>query len=403
MMSSARDKAPARRIAIVGAGPGGLSALIALSQAGFDVRLFERQPEIKAMGGAVLLNLPVMCILRGFGVNLSNFGATANSEFRTSKGRLRFRIPFNEDAQKKAGLPGWNYGMLRSSLYARMLPLVPPGSMLPDHRFVRFSEEGETVRLHFDNGNTWDADLLIAADGNRSTVMQQVLGDLGLFHLGLQVWLGWCHADALPRDTSMIMHSSDTQFGFHPILHDGQPAWEWWMVERWQEGRAFDGDVGAYLRRRLKGWAEPVPTLVAATDMAKVFRWELYNRPLLKQWSHGRVTALGDAVHPTSPYAGYGAGMAIEDGYFLGRFLKGVDLADRAALAAALARYEEQRVDYTNHTVMMARRLGQLFHKLPWPLTTVRDALLTHARFPQQFIVTDYFKNAEREMLALEV
>ena len=52
---------------------------------------------------------------------------------------------------------------------------------------------------------------------------------------------------------------------------------------------------------------------------------------------------------------------------------------------------------------MMARRLGQLFHELPWPLTTVRDALLTHVRFPQQYIVTDYFKNAGREMLALEV
>jgi 2-polyprenyl-6-methoxyphenol hydroxylase-like FAD-dependent oxidoreductase len=403
MSNTPNDLTPKKRIAIVGAGPGGLSALIALSQAGFDVRLFERQPEIKAMGGAVLLNLPVMCILRGYGVDLEKFGATASSEFRTSKGRLRFRIPFNEDAQKKAGLPGWNYGMLRSSLYARMLPLAPQGSIMAGHRFVHFTEEGETVRLHFDNGSTWDADLLIAADGNRSTVMQQVLGDLGLFPLGLQVWLGWCHADALPRETSMIMHSSDTQFGFHPILHDGQAAWEWWMVERCPKGAPLQDDVGAYLRRRLTGWAEPVPTLMAATDMGKVFRWELFNRPLLRQWTYGRVTALGDAVHPTSPYAGYGAGMAIEDGYFLGRFLRGVDLSDRAALAAALARYEAQRVDYTNHTVLMARRLGRLFHQLPWPLTAVRDTLLTHARFPQKFIVRDYFKNAEQEMLALEV
>ncbi|MES2929905.1 MAG: FAD-dependent monooxygenase [Pseudomonadota bacterium] len=403
-MSNPQTQAAARkRIAIVGAGPGGLSALIALSQAGFDVRLFERQPEIKAMGGAVLLNLPVMCILRSYGIDLENFGATASSEFRTSKGRLRFRIPFSEDAQKKAGLPGWNYGMLRSSLYARMLPLAPAGSIIPGHRFVRFTEEGEAVRLHFENGSTWDADLLIAADGNRSPVMQQVLGDLGLFHLGLQVWLGWCHADSLPRDVSMIMHSSDTQFGFHPILHDGQPAWEWWMVERCAKDNLFQGDVGEHLQRRLKGWAEPVPTLMAATDMGKVFRWELFNRPLLKQWTYGRVTALGDAVHPTSPYAGYGAGMAIEDGYFLGRFLRGVDLSDQAALAAALARYEAQRVDYTNQTVMMARRLGKLFHQLPWPLTAVRDTLLTHTRFPQKFIVKDYFKNAEHEMLALEV
>ena len=46
-------------------------------------------------------------------------------------------------------------------------------------------------------------------------------------------------------------------------------------------------------------------------------RWEIRDRKPLKQWSKGRVTLVGDAAHPTSPYAAYGAGMSIEDGYFL--------------------------------------------------------------------------------------
>ena len=50
-------------------------------------------------------------------------------------------------------------------------------------------------------------------------------------------------------------------------------------------------------------------------------RWVLRDRKALKQWSKGRATIIGDAAHPTSLYAAYGAGMATEDGYFLGRRL----------------------------------------------------------------------------------
>uniref|UniRef100_UPI0031DB9AF5 FAD-dependent monooxygenase n=1 Tax=Streptomyces hawaiiensis TaxID=67305 RepID=UPI0031DB9AF5 len=54
----------------------------------------------------------------------------------------------------------------------------------------------------------------------------------------------------------------------------------------------------------------------------------------------GRATLVGDAAHPTFPYAGYGAGMATEDGYFIGRRLAGVDLGDYAAVRQALDAFE---------------------------------------------------------------
>lgn len=99
----------------------------------------------------------------------------------------------------------------------------------------------------------------------------------------------------------------------------------------------------------MQGWAEPLGSLVAATDFERnVYRWEIYNRKPLRSWSRGRVSFVGDAVHPVSPYAGYGMGMAIEDGFWLARSLAGVDLADRAQLAEGLARYDERRVPYTN-------------------------------------------------------
>ena len=94
----------------------------------------------------------------------------------------------------------------------------------------------------------------------------------------------------------------------------------------------------------------------------------LRDRKPLKQWSKGRVTLVGDAAHPTSPYAAYGAGMATEDGYFLGRRLAGVDLSDHAAVRAALDAFEAPRKPHTARQVQQACMLGKVFHHAPAPL-----------------------------------
>ena len=105
--------------------------------------------------------------------------------------------------------------------------------------------------------------------------------------------------------------------------------------------------------------------LIAATDPGNVQRWVLRDRKALKQWSKGRATLVGDAAHPTSPYAAYGAGMATEDGYFLGRRLAGVDLSDYAAVRAALDAFEAPRKPHTARQVQQAFILGKVFHHAP--------------------------------------
>ena len=401
---SPKGQARRQRVGIVGAGPGGLSAAIAFHRAGHEVRLFERQAEVKPLGGAVLLSLPVLSILRSYGVDIDNLGAFATTEFRDWKGRLRVRLPFNQRAEEKAGLPGWHYGMLRSAAFARMLNVLPPDIIRSNHQFTHFDERDDAVTIHFDNGESWEADLLVGADGIGSAVAKQVFGDPGLFHCGIQVWLAWCHCDGVPRDVGYISHSPNVQASYFPILHEGKPGFEWWIVEPWNEGQQFHGDVKSHLMRHLEGWVDPLPRLAAATDFERnVFRWDIYNRPPLANWSRGRVSFVGDAVHPVSPYAAYGMGMAIEDGFWLARSLEGMDLADRGALAQGLERYDAQRVAYTNKQATLARRLGYIFHRAPWPWSTLRDAVFNHTRFLERVLVKDYLKDAEDQMIALEV
>ncbi|KAI7202885.1 hypothetical protein D0869_06409 [Hortaea werneckii] len=83
---------------------------------------------------------------------------------------------------------------------------------------------------------------------------------------------------------------------------------------------------------------------------------------LREHWSKGRATLSGNAAHPTSPYATYGAEMSTCDGYFIGQCLAGLDLNEAFAVEKALQKYESKRLAHTSKQVQAAVNLGQMVH-----------------------------------------
>lgn len=222
--------------------------------------------------------------------------------------------------------------MLRSGGFAKILERVPEGVIRPNHNFIAYKElhEENEVEIEFEGGYTCRADILVAADGIRSGVARQAFGDPQLFHTGIRVYLAWCdQLPDIPPACGALYHSREHQASFFPMLHDGKAGYEWWLVEPSCDGKPLPSDIEAHVRNILGTFADPLPRFADATNFdTQVYRWEVYNRPSLKKWSAGRVVGLGDAVHPVSPYAAYGMGMAIEDGYYLARSLESVDLRD---------------------------------------------------------------------------
>jgi 6-hydroxynicotinate 3-monooxygenase len=378
------DNTAKGRIAIIGAGPAGMATALAGIRSGFEVAIYERYPEVKAAGNILNLWPPPQKVLGILGVDIHDLGAPSDpNEFRRADGHLRARIRLPKDIKDEYG--GGFIGLLRPGLYTRMMDALPEGTIRYDHELTSFTDAGDQVVLKFKDRPDETADVLVGADGIRSSVRDLLWGSQAIREQKLHLIAGYLFCDA-PDPVTIVAHNRRTQGSYSAIRHDGQSGYEWWVLEAFDPKVPFTEDLRQFALTRSKSFAGPLHSLIEQTPEENLFRWEIRDRKPLKQWSKGRVTILGDAAHPTSPYAAYGAGMSIEDGYFLSIELEKIDVNDPAQVAAALQAFEERRKKHTRQMSQLAYYNGKMFHHLPRWLAPVRDLIFDHTPLLQKVI-----------------
>ncbi|WCB93289.1 6-hydroxynicotinate 3-monooxygenase [Baekduia alba] len=373
------------RIAIVGAGPGGMATALAAHRAGFEASIYERYPEVKPAGNILNLWPPPQKVLGLIGVDTTDLGAAALTTFRRSDGHLRATVRLPDEVVAEYG--GGFIGLLRWGLYKRMLDALPPGVLKLGHEMTRFEDGGDRVVVHLADREPVEADVLVGGDGLRSAVRRQLWGDSPIRHQHLHLVGGYLYVDDPERPPdSVIAHDRSTQASYTPILHEGQWGYEWWVLEAFDPSEPFDQDLMAFSRTRAAGFSEKLRSMIDATPSENLQRWEIRDRKPLKQWSKGRVTLVGDAAHPTSPYAAYGAGMSIEDGYFLASELERIDVRDLGSVRRALQAFEDRRKPHTRRVSQQAFFTGYAFHRIPHPLRPLRDLVYDHTPMLQKVV-----------------
>ncbi|MGW0422810.1 FAD-dependent monooxygenase [Streptomyces sp. NPDC003015] len=359
---------PKVRIAIVGAGMGGLAAAAALTRAGHDVRVHEQAPTLGEVGVGMHLTPNGTRILQRWGLGdvlRAHAVQPAAMEVREwAGGTTLVRRPMGRAWTAEFGAP--YYTVHRADLHALLLGLLPPGTVRVGHRLERFTDEDDGVRLEFADGSVDEADVLIGADGVHSVVRQALHGTDAPVFTGQSAFRGLVarrNVPHLPGDTVLVWAGPDARMLLYPVRGGEQltfvavvPGGEE-RLESW----SAPGDLGT-LAAAFTGWNHDVTALVAAVRQAR--RWELYDREPLASWGRGAVTLLGDAAHPMLPHHGQGVGQAVEDAVVLAHFLGTPHTAHsdaagrRERIAEALHRYEAVRRPHTTRVQLGSREGG---------------------------------------------
>jgi 2-polyprenyl-6-methoxyphenol hydroxylase-like FAD-dependent oxidoreductase len=340
-------------ILIAGAGIGGLTLAIALKRRGVPVTILERETEMRPAGSGLALSPNAMVALGQLGVaeSVERAGAAiAKSAILDSSGRP-LGAEFNvAQLAKELGAP--IVALHRARLHDALLHAVDPGTVRTGVSAVRYECTADHVTVYCSDGTVMQADLLVGADGLRSAIRAQMIGDGEPVYAGYTSWRGVTPAGAVPKPARMSESwGRGERFG---IVEIGADQIYWFAVANAPRG-GRDEDVKRELLARFGGWHSPIATVIERTPAAAILRTDISDRRPITRWHDQRVVLLGDAAHPMTPNLGQGAGQAIEDAAVLDRCLATIDGID-----AAIRRYETLRVARANSIVRGSRNLGAL-------------------------------------------
>jgi salicylate hydroxylase len=362
------------RIGIIGAGIGGLSAAVALLQAGFEVDVYEQAAELTEVGGGINMGPnAVRVLLRlglGPGLNREGVRPIGTHQRRWQDGRTLQKAPLNPLCEELYGAP--HMTIHRRDLLAVIASGFPSQRIHLSHRLEGFADRGDIVEAWFGNGARISVDVLVGADGIHSIVRSLLFGDEAPVFAGCVAYRGLVPiervADLGLDRTNQSWVGPGGHFvhyfvsGGRSLNFVGWTEHDTWNREDWTDRAATDRALTAFA-----GWHRQVLQIIAAAETS--FIWALFDRDPLPRWSVGRATLLGDACHPMYPFMGQGAAQAIEDGAALAACLAAGDDP-----AAALRHYEQLRLPRVSRLQTMSRANKIRFHMPDGPEQQARDA-----------------------------
>jgi 2-polyprenyl-6-methoxyphenol hydroxylase-like FAD-dependent oxidoreductase len=367
-----------RRALIVGGSMSGLLAALLLRRTGWDVDIFERvESELSGRGAGIVAQPDLIARLRGLGIDPTDLGVEITTrKILDASGALA-----NEFACPQV-LTAWErvYRVLRDAL--------PPGRYHRG-RGVRSFEQTETrVTAHFSDGGSEEGDLLIGADGLRSTIRQQCLPELAPLYAGYVAWRALipeaAFVPAIHRELFEFMTfclPPGEQFLGYPVAgpdNDLRPGHRRYNVvwyrpadERAELKHLLTDESGTthtisipppLIRHEAIAHMRAEAERLLAPQFRAVVR--LIDEPILQpiydletpRMAFGRVAIIGDAAFVARPHVAAGVAKAADDAAALAQALVSTSLADE--VAPALQRFEAARLTVGQRIIERARHLG---------------------------------------------
>jgi 2-polyprenyl-6-methoxyphenol hydroxylase-like FAD-dependent oxidoreductase len=358
----AADKRP---VLVTGGGIGGLAAALALVREGYQVRVIEQSPQMEEIGAGIQLspNAFAACDALGVGDNLRARAVYTDEMvmYDALDGQRVASISLGEKFRARFSNP---YAVIhRADIHAALLEGVQACStqieFVTATRINKVEQDPDGVTLVDAKGGRHEGQAVIGADGVRSVVRQQYMGD-SIRVSGHVVYRAVIDAADFPAKWNLTAPCLWAGPNFHLVHYPLKSGDKFNLAATFHSEEAEEwgnrpGDPAELLRYFEPACADVREILSVPRTWA---RWSTADRDPIERWTFGRATLLGDAAHPMVQYLAQGACMACEDAVALGLALR----REGHDWQRGLALYERSRVARTARVVLSAREMGRFYH-----------------------------------------
>ncbi|MCG6876155.1 MAG: 3-hydroxybenzoate 6-monooxygenase [Betaproteobacteria bacterium] len=362
MKRTPRNEKP---VVIAGGGIGGLACALGLAQRGFRVTVLEQAHEFGELGAGIQLGPNAFHVFDALGIGkLVKKDAVLIERLLMMdgvSGEKVIDIPIDARFRSRFGNP---YAVThRADIHGALLEgcrSIGLVDLRTDSRVTGFHSEADGVAVELGGGVRIVAAALVGADGLRSAVREQIVGDGEPPASGHMCYRAVLSLDDMPKDmrwpAATLWAGPNTHIVHYPLR-----GWKLFNLvatvvrDATMSGHNEEAPPEEVLPLFAKNCAKPMSIM----RVPKVFRrWMLRYRPPVANWTQGNVTLLGDAAHPMLQYMAQGACMAMEDAVCLAVT---ADEAD-GDFAAAFGRYQALRLVRTARVQLSAVMMGHMFH-----------------------------------------
>ncbi|MBW1212362.1 FAD-dependent urate hydroxylase HpxO [Pantoea allii] len=345
---------------VIGGGMGGMTAALALEQAGFETEVYEAVKTIRPVGAAISVWPNGVKCLNALGLKEKVRALGGNMAFMAYQdafsGDTLTRFSLSPLVQQVGEFP---YPIARAELQAMLLDAYGRRRVNFGKRIVQVEQYASGVIATFDDNSQAQGDFLVAADGTHSVIRDYVLDEkLPRRYAGYVNWNGLVRIDEsiAPADQWTTFVGDGKRVSLMPV--SGNRFYFFFDVPLPAGLEQDRSTMRDDLRHYFSDWSEPVQKLISAIDVDTTNRVEIHDIEPFQRFVKGRVVLLGDAAHSTTPDIGQGGCAAMEDAIVLASALS----AHSLGIEDALLRYQMRRVERVKDLVLKARKRCDITH-----------------------------------------
>jgi len=316
------------KVSIIGAGIGGLTTAIALTQKGFEVEIFEASKEFKKAGSGINLAINAMQVYKRLGVyeEISSLGSYTNS-LRITDEKLDI-ITKVSLVKAELEFKAKTFAIHRATLHTILANRLK-GVKIHSHKKLKsLIQTEEDVNFTFEDGTSYSSNILIGADGIHSVVRKSIFNNTELRIAKQVCWRGIVNIDTPEKYQTELneLWGKGKRFGF---VHINENEVYWYALASYKTDYEKEFS-NVNLEELFSSFSPLIKRIIAKTVKSNIIINEMMDLKPISNWHYKNVCLIGDAAHATTPNLGQGACQAIESAYVLAECLsteKNVQLA----------------------------------------------------------------------------